>query len=409
MSEETIDNKLEQLYLREYEAQLEVGRLRRAVYGQDDLSASANRLEALAKAEKDLEAIENKIVAMLEDTSDSGLILDSTQDVDGHRKESTTGIEAKVYLRMSQIPTSYYYLLDSRLDSLISCEVYAADTNESARRVRVTSFIEGYSTKAVNTFEIAPGQTHNFVQLPILFQNRICNVTEITRASLNLIVEDLDGAVELQETYPIWLLARTTAPLQVRDPKTGNWLDMTRYLGAFVTPNAPSLMTFERIGASHHPDGHLSGYQGDPDDVVSQVKALFEALKEKGHITYVNSVIDFSPEQGFNGQRIRLPRESLADQQANCIDGTVLFASLLEGISLSPAIVLVPGHAFLAWETWRNSNEWKFIETTMIGSHTFEDACASAEHTASTYQQQDQLTLWPLRTLRTRYGILPME
>ncbi|MEZ4725498.1 MAG: hypothetical protein R3E79_00005 [Caldilineaceae bacterium] len=57
MSEETIDNKLEQLYLREYEAQLEVGRLRRAVYGQDDLSASANRLEALAKAEKDLERV----------------------------------------------------------------------------------------------------------------------------------------------------------------------------------------------------------------------------------------------------------------------------------------------------------------------------------------------------------------
>ena len=46
-----------------------------------------------------------------------------------------------------------------------------------------------------------------------------------------------------------------------------------------------------------------------------------------------------------------LPRESLADKEANCINGTVLFASLLEGISMSPAIVLVPGHAFLAWET----------------------------------------------------------
>ncbi len=175
----------------------------------------------------------------------------------------------------------------------------------------------------------------------------------------------------------------------VHDPKTGAWRDMTRYLGAFVTPNAPSLMTFERTGARHHPDGNLVGYQGGLDRVEPQVKALFEALKEEGDITYVNSVIDFTPEQGFTGQRIRLPRESLADHQANCIDGTVLFASLLEGISMSPAIVLVPGHAFLAWETWRNNNEWKFVETTMIGSHTFEEACASAEKTAAKYKRAE--------------------
>lgn len=409
MPEQPVNPILEQLRQEEYELRLEVDRLRREVYGQGDPSAVDEYLAKLARMEKELKAIEDQIVTVLEDVSDSGLILDATRRSTGRRKIETTGLEAMVFLRMAQIPTSYYHLLDRNQDPLVSCEVYAADTNESPRRVRVTSFIKGYSAKAVNTFEVAPNETHPFVQLPTLFHERIRDLNELTRASLNVLVEDLDGKVETQETYPVWLLARTTAPLAIRDPKTGAWRDMTRYLGAFVTPNAPSLMTFLRTATKHHPNGILVGYQGSTDNVQPQVKALFEALKEEGNITYVNSVIDFSPEQGFNGQRIRLPRESLADHQANCIDGTVLFASLLEGVSLSPALVLVPGHAFLAWETWRNSGEWKFLETTMIGSHTFEEACASAEKTAAKYKQQEQLTLWPLTLLRTKYAIFPME
>ena len=89
--------------------------------------------------------------------------------------------------------------------------------------------------------------------------------------------------------------------------------------------------------------------------------------------------------------------------------GTVLFASLLEGISMSPAIVLVPGHAFLAWETWRGSNAWRYLETTMIGSSTFEQACASAEKTAEFYQGAKKLRMWSLSELRTKFGITPME
>lgn len=413
MPQKPSNPKLSQLRQQEYDLRLEVDHLRRAVYGQVDPTVSTDQLAELVEKEKELEAIEEQIVAALADVPGSGLVLDSGQSATGRRKAETTGIEAKIFLRMAQVPTSYYHLLDRSMDPLISCEVYAADTAKGPRRVRVTSYIEGYSAKAVNTFEVPATHTYRFDQLPTLFQDSIRNLTEVTRASLNILVEDLDGAVELQESYPIWLLARTAAPLAVRDPKTGGWRNMTHYLGAFVTPNAPSLMTFERIAARHHPDGRLIGYQINKDHIEPQVKAIFEALKEEGNITYVNSTIDFSPEQGFNGQRIRLPRESLADHEANCVDGTVLFASLLEAISLSPAIVLVPGHAFLAWETWRDRNgdsdEWRFLETTMIGSHTFEEACASAEKTAAQYKQQNKLIQWPLRRLRTEFGILPME
>ncbi len=97
----------------------------------------------------------------------------------------------------------------------------------------------------------------------------------------------------------------------------------------------------------------ISPATGSPDQVFPQVKALFDALKNKAEITYVNSVISFNPHQGFRHPAGRLPRESLADKEANCIDGTVLFASLLEGISMNPAIVLM--QHIVAWETWSDS------------------------------------------------------
>jgi hypothetical protein len=139
------------------------------------------------------------------------------------------------------------------------------------------------------------------------------------------------------------------------------------------------------------------------------VKALYQALREAG-LTYVNSVIDYGAGPGQFTQRTRLPRESLAQRSANCIDGTVLMASLLEGASLSPALVLVPGHAFVGWETWDGAGKWSYLETTMIGSSEFEAACQSAtlQYDQATKLYPKQVRLHPVADLRRR-RIWPME
>jgi hypothetical protein len=92
----------------------------------------------------------------------------------------------------------------------------------------------------------------------------------------------------------------------------------------------------------------------------------------------------------------------------------VLLASLLEAISLRPAIVVVPGHAFLGWETWRDSGEWRYLETTMLGTHPFEAAAARGDEEAAELQKlatdrNDQTIFrrWPLRQLRKDFGIVP--
>lgn len=401
---------------RVYQARIDAARLRRLVFEQDAAGRAPGLLDELAQAERSLSEAEAALRAAQSADPSVGAVVNTGGGQAAVMGAETTGLEAQVYLRMAQLPTALYHLLQAEQTPLVSCRVRNASAQ--TRRVRVTTFIEGYSARAVNTFELAPAVETTFQQLPTLFHERVQAVNEMTRATLNLLVEDLDTEkVEIHETYPIWLLARTTAPLVVRDPKTGGWQDLSPYFGAFVTPNAAPVLAFLREVATYHPQGQLAGYQGDRAAVEPQIKAIFDALKHKAGITYINSVIAFSPEEGAANQRVRLPAECLRDRAANCIDGTLLFASLVEAVSMSPAIVLVPGHAFFAWETWSGKpGEWRYLETTMIASHSFEEAAASAEQTAAFYQKLSAATAdpfkfrrWALRDLRAARGITPME
>lgn len=323
---------------------------------------------------------------------------------------ATTGLDVKVDLRMSSIVTSIVHLFEATRQPLVSFTII--NSKADTKRLKLVAYVEGFSARAVETIEVEHLVAANAALLPTFFPDRLALLTELTRATLNVEVQDLDAKTEVHRTIPVWLLARTTAPLKVKDPSTGTWQDMTRYLGAFVTPNAPPILSYVRKALDKHPDKRLVGYQVNEAEVTAQVRAIYDALVES-RISYVNSIIDFTPEIGMNNQRVRLPRESLSDQSANCIDGTVLFASLLEAISLNPAIVIVPGHAFLAWETGRNTNEWKYLETTMVSTDSFDDACTQAELTAAAWKASAgpgpaMLTLWSMRELRAQ-NITPLE
>ena len=142
---------------------------------------------------------------------------------------------------------------------------------------------------------------------------------------------------------------------------------------------------------------------------------MYNAVRSEVSVGYVNTSLAFAPGDTTAVQRVRLPREVLSSGAANCIDGVVLLASLLEACSLSPAIVTVPGHAFLGWETWKGSNEWKYLETTMLGTQEFDVAvergdaeAAALEQAAADRDDPSMFRRWPLRQLRDDLGIVPM-
>jgi hypothetical protein len=184
-------------------------------------------------------------------------------------------------------------------------------------------------------------------------------------------------------------------------------------LAAWVTPHVEDILLLLREAADLQPKVVLGGYQGDAGFVERQVAAVFEALKSR-RIAYVNSVICFGAGPGEHMQRVRLPRESLATRSANCIDGTVLFASVLEAASLSTAIVIVPGHALLGWQI-QDGGDWDYIETTLIGSSDFLTAQRVGRELIHRHEEMARSTGKELiRRVsvaqgRGGYGITPME
>jgi hypothetical protein len=323
----------------------------------------------------------------------------------------TTGLRVEPTVHLNPVPTAIYPLLDPATDPLLTVAVTNVSLDAKSKRVCVRAWVEGLSAEAVRTVELKRGAKDPAVLrlLPLLLPERARRVTTARRATLHLRVDDLDGRPECHDTFPLVFLARTCGFNAVRDPATGEPKDLTAYYGAWVTPHAPGVQERVRRAAALHPAGRLAGYTaGGPGRVREQVAALYRAVQEAG-LAYVNAVTDYGAPPDSVTQRARLPRETLARRSANCLDGTILFASLLEGASLSPALLLIPGHALVGWESDEAAGDWEFLETTMVGTADFDAARRSGTRQ---YQEAcefapDGVRLHRVADLRGR-GIWPM-
>lgn len=319
---------------------------------------------------------------------------------------------AEIKVHLAPVPTGFYHLLERESRPLVTCTVKDLEAGEA--RVAVAAWLEGYSAQDVQTVELGMGRPKPVKLLPTLFPERVHQLSELTRAALHVVVTNLgEGRVMLHRTEAVWLLARNSAPRTLTDPATGEAVDVTPYLGAFVTPHAPAVLKFLHKAAALHPERRLAGTHAASD---GQAQAIYEALQKEAGITYVTTVLDINPDPGAKSQRVRLPRESLREKVANCVDGAVLFASLLEAISLNPALVAVPGHMLVSWEDKPGSAAWRYLETTMLGCKDFAAALNYGSRLAAAYEKQAQATgnpelfrRWPVRELRTQFNIWPME
>lgn len=326
------------------------------------------------------------------------------------RSLQTTGLRATIQLHMQHIPTSVYEILDA---SQYPCFNISVDTPaRGGRRIRITSFIEGYSSRAVDTVEVRPNFQTPISQRPTLFVDKVQSLTKHIRASLNIIAEDLDtGKVELHKTIPVWLSARDSFSLAVYNPTSHQWMDASPYIGAFVTPNAPAVQDClqRAIGARSISDA------GSEDSVRAQVEQIFDMLKKDMLYTYAG--FENNRNIGAISQRLRFPSECLASKQVTSLEAVTLFASLLEAASLSSALVVLPSHALVAWETRADSGIWRYLDMSLLDQqHSFAQASEFGEKLADVMRKQRQETnepnwfrQWSLRELREDYHIYPME
>jgi hypothetical protein len=151
----------------------------------------------------------------------------------------------------------------------------------------------------------------------------------------------------------------------------------------------------------------FSGYLGDRKSVLAEIEALWNAVQKRG-MKYSNISAPVAESDGVACQHVRLLGDSITYGQANCVDGTVLFASLLRKIGLSTYLMLSSDHAFLGVDLAENGKDRVYIETTMVGDSTLEEALEAGRENVKEYKAKKDLTIVDINKWRDR-GILPLK
>lgn len=135
------------------------------------------------------------------------------------------------------------------------------------------------------------------------------------------------------------------------------------------------------------------------------LRATFLALRDRG-IKYSNIPSTFFTAGSW--QHIRRPVESWAAASANCIDGSLVFASVLELIGLDPVLILTSNHAFVGVK--RPGDIIVPVETTSVGMMTVSYSAAvedAKDKFVNARRTDQQFHVVDVPALRTR-GILPL-
>ncbi|MBF0543796.1 MAG: hypothetical protein HQM08_05150 [Candidatus Riflebacteria bacterium] len=117
----------------------------------------------------------------------------------------------------------------------------------------------------------------------------------------------------------------------------------------------------------------FAGYQYEnEEEVYRQVFAIWYALRKKG-IKYSSITTTAATSEKVCSQHVRFLEQCVGNIQANCVDGSVLFASVLRKIGIDPFLIGIPGHMFLGFYLDPNHKRSAFLETTLIGAKDFDE------------------------------------
>lgn len=146
----------------------------------------------------------------------------------------------------------------------------------------------------------------------------------------------------------------------------GDYADYKENYAAYVNEEHPYIQKVLKAGLKLNVINQFDGYQSGEREVYNQVYAIWRVLQENG-VRYSSITNTATKTEGIYSQHVRFLDESINYSQANCVDGTVLFASILRKIGIDPFLVLIPGHCFLGFYTDEKHGKYSCLETTMLG------------------------------------------
>lgn len=245
---------------------------------------------------------------------------------------------------------------------MIGARVTAA---RDGQPVRLTVRIDGLARPSSITAVLARrGRAYELFPL-ILWDFRALAANRRTRPETIGFELAADGGAPEVRHQRVRVRGINEAPYFVRGPE--GEIDLAWMFAAYVDEDHPLVDEILRQALATGVVGRFDGYQsGDPDRVYRQVFAVWYALQQRG-IRYSSIARTASESDAVLSQHVRFLDESWHNHQANCVDGSVLLASVLRKIDLDPQLVLIPGHMLLGFSLDRRGRQRAYLETTLLG------------------------------------------
>lgn len=219
---------------------------------------------------------------------------------------------------------------------------------------------EEFSLPNAGEYQLYPRIRYRYERLKTITQPMVVNVTWTVR---------VNGGQQEKKTETTQVRSINEAPYAFKDSNK----QISEIFAAYVNEDHVWIDQILRNASRNYRNTSFVGYQRGDDYVNTQVAAIYYELQRIG-IRYSSITTTSNSSAKMRTQHVRFLSESIRNQQANCIDGTVLMASILRKIGIDPVIILGPGHAMLGYIVNRRTNTVQVIETTMIGSSNFDDA-----------------------------------
>lgn len=251
-------------------------------------------------------------------------------------------------------------------NGLIGVEILAAKSN---RPVTVTVTCDEVMEPSTFSGKLEEQGTNYFVSPKIRYKfSKLAEVTQATPLSMHFKVT-IGGKIS-EETLTVLLRPINDCPLITIE--YGDVFDTSSTFAAFVNEQHPYLDKLLREALDIGVVDSFTGYQKGEQEAIRQVYSIWDALVTRD-IRYSNITATTSSSESVVCQHVRLIEDSLNNSQANCVDGSVLFASALRKIEIEPFLIVVPGHCYVGFFADKDKKFPLAIETTLLGNSPGED------------------------------------
>ncbi|MFO0916274.1 MAG: hypothetical protein U0795_25165 [Pirellulales bacterium] len=246
---------------------------------------------------------------------------------------------------------------------LLSVDVVAPENDTP---IEVTVECDEYFEKSVFSGTLAESGVTYTIAPKIKFRyGRLAKCQQSEPISVTFRVKVGDQAEE-EQSVTCTMRSINDCPFAFRDGD--EVIDTSFAFAAYVNEQHPFVDKLLREALDRGVVTSFRGYQaGTPEDVVLQAYAIWDLLVARD-VRYSSITTTAVNSEHVASQHVRLIEDSINNSQANCVDGSVLWVSLLRKIGIDGFLVVTPNHCYAGFYLTPSRDAKLAIETTLLGS-----------------------------------------